>query len=321
MAKNKNTTLTLDVGTMKLAQMLAGPHHAHIKALEDEFNVVIRDESSIFKITGTPKAVQETGLAMKALLDIAKRRDFDLSDVSSVLLHGPDDTGGGMAQIVTRKKTITAKTVAQSDYIRAIEKHDLVFGVGPAGTGKTYLAAAYAVSQLEAGKVDRIILTRPAVEAGEKLGYLPGDMKEKIDPYLRPIYDALFDTMVPEKIERALESGAIEIAPLAFMRGRTLSNAIVLIDEAQNTSGMQMKMALTRLGDNSKMIVTGDPSQTDLPGNMVSGLKEAINILKNVPDIAIQYFSNKDVVRHKLVGKIVDAYDQAKNIYARSPDA
>jgi len=321
MAKNKNTTLTLDVGTMKLAQMLAGPHHAHINGLEEEFGVIIRDESTIFKITGSAKAVQETGLAMKALLDIARRRDFDLSDVNSVLRHGEAPNKGGMAQIVTRKKTLTAKTVAQSEYIRAIEKHDLIFGVGPAGTGKTYLAAAYAVSQLEAGKVDRIILTRPAVEAGEKLGYLPGDLKEKVDPYLRPIYDALHDTMQPEKIEKALESGAIEIAPLAFMRGRTLANAIVLVDEAQNTTGMQMKMALTRLGDNSKMIVTGDPSQIDLPHGAISGLREAVTILKNVPEVAIMTFSNKDVVRHKLVGKIVEAYDRAKNIYAKSPDA
>lgn len=322
MTKNKNTTLTLDVGTMKLAQMLAGPHHAHIKALEDEFGVDIRDESTIFKITGGAKAVQETGLAMKALMDIARRRDFDLSDVNSVLRHGEaGGDKGGMAQIITRKKTLTAKTVAQSEYIRAIEKYDLIFGVGPAGTGKTYLAAAYAVSQLEAGKVDRIILTRPAVEAGERLGFLPGDLKEKVDPYLRPIYDALNDTMQPEKIEKAIETGAIEIAPLAFMRGRTLANAIVLVDEAQNTTAMQMKMALTRLGDNSKMIVTGDPSQIDLPNGQISGLREAVTILKNVPEVAIMTFSNKDVVRHRLVGKIVEAYDRAKNIYAKSPDA
>lgn len=320
MAKNKITTLVLDVGTMKLAQMLAGPHHTHISEMEEAFGVDIRGESTIFKISGSPAAVQETGLAMKALLEIARRRDFDSADVTAIIHHGTDGDNA-MASISTRKKTIVAKTVVQSDYIRAIQNKDLVFGVGPAGTGKTYLATAYAASQLEAGNIDRIILTRPAVEAGERLGFLPGDMKEKVDPYLRPIYDALYDMMAPERVERAIESGAIEIAPLAFMRGRTLSNAVVLVDEAQNTTSMQMKMALTRLGEGSKIIVTGDPSQIDLPSGQISGLKEAVSILRNVPEISVITFTNKDVVRHKLVGKIVDAYDRHKTSAAKSPDA
>jgi len=319
-AKNKDTTLILDVGTMKLAQMMAGLHHTHIAELEAAYGVVIRDTSTVFKLTGPADAVQEAGMAMKAMLDIAKLRDFDLSDVQSIIRHG-DKTGHAMASIATRKKTVIAKTLAQSEYIRAIETSDLIFGIGPAGTGKTYLAAAYAAAQLEAGIIDRIILTRPAVEAGERLGFLPGDMKEKVDPYLRPIYDALYDMMPAERVEKAIESGAVEIAPLAFMRGRTLANAVVLVDEAQNTTSMQMKMALTRLGDNSKMIVTGDPSQIDLPPNQISGLKEAVSILRNVPEVSIITFTNKDVVRHKLVGKIVDAYDRHKNSHAKSPDA
>ncbi len=320
MAKAKNSILTLDVGTTKLAQMLAGPHHAHITELEQEFGVVIRDESTVFRITGPVAAVEEAGLAIKALMDIARRREFDTNDVIAVIRHGVE-ADNAMASISTRKKTIVAKTVTQSDYMRAIQSKELVFGVGPAGTGKTYIATAYAASQLEAGNIDRIILTRPAVEAGERLGFLPGDMKEKVDPYLRPLYDALYDMLPPEKVARAIESGAIEIAPLAFMRGRTLTNAVVLVDEAQNTTSMQMKMVLTRLGENSRMIVTGDPSQIDLPNGQISGLKEAVSILGGVPEISIVKFGNKDVVRHKLVGKIVDAYDRSKTSHAKSPDA
>jgi phosphate starvation-inducible PhoH-like protein len=319
-AKSKDTTLTLDVGTIKLAQMLAGAAHAHIKQLEDAYGVTIHDSSTVFKITGSELCVNDAGQAMKAMITLAKTRSFDGADVASIIKHSNigDST---IASISTRKKTVTAKTPAQSEYIRAIESHDLIFGIGPAGTGKTYLAAAYAAAQLEAGLIDRIILTRPAVEAGERLGFLPGDMKEKVDPYLRPIYDALYDMMPAERVEKAIESGAVEIAPLAFMRGRTLANAVVLVDEAQNTTGAQMKMALTRLGDNAKMIVTGDPSQIDLPHGVISGLKEAVMVLAGVPEISIIKFTNKDVVRHKLVGKIVDAYDSHKNAQAKSPDA
>ncbi|MEP3265720.1 MAG: PhoH family protein [Hyphomicrobiales bacterium] len=213
------------------------------------------------------------------------------------------------AQISTRKKTIIARSKTQDEYIRAMGKKELVFGTGPAGTGKTYLVCAYAAAMLERGEVDRIILSRPAVEAGERLGFLPGDMKEKVDPYLRPLYDALYDMMPPERVERALASGMIEIAPLAFMRGRTLANSAVILDEAQNTTSMQMKMFLTRLGEDSKMFITGDPSQVDLPRGTISGLVEALRVLKGVKGIACIKFTAEDVVRHALVARIVNAYD------------
>ncbi len=215
------------------------------------------------------------------------------------------------AQISTRRKTVSARTPAQDAYVRAMDRADLVFGIGPAGTGKTYLAVAYAAALIERGDVDRLILSRPAVEAGERLGFLPGDMKEKVDPYLRPLYDALYDMMPAEKVERGLQSGMIEVAPLAFMRGRTLSNAVVLLDEAQNCTAMQMKMFLTRLGENSKMIVTGDPTQVDLPPGTRSGLVDALEILDGVDGMIRVNFTDKDVVRHELVARIVKAYDEA----------
>ena len=204
-----------------------------------------------------------------------------------------------------------ARTSGQDAYIRALKRHELVFGVGPAGTGKTWLAVAHAVALFERKEVDRIMLSRPAVEAGERLGFLPGDMREKVDPYLRPIYDALFDLMDARIVERAMQGGEIEIAPLAFMRGRTLSNAVVILDEAQNTTSMQMKMFLTRLGENGRMIVTGDPSQTDLPPGQTSGLSEAIRLLADVEGIGHVAFTAEDVVRHELVARIVLAYDNA----------
>ena len=214
-------------------------------------------------------------------------------------------------EINLRKRPVRARTAGQDAYIRALKRHELVFGVGPAGTGKTWLAVAYAVALFERKEVDRIILSRPAVEAGERLGFLPGDMREKVDPYLRPIYDALFDLMDARIVERAMQGGEIEIAPLAFMRGRTLSNAVVILDEAQNTTSMQMKMFLTRLGENGRMIVTGDPSQTDLPTGQTSGLAEAIRLLADVEGIGHVTFTADDVVRHELVARIVRAYDNA----------
>ena len=202
-----------------------------------------------------------------------------------------------------------ARTAAQDSYIRALKRHELVFGVGPAGTGKTWLAVAYAAQLFERKEVDRIILSRPAVEAGERLGFLPGDLREKVDPYLRPIYDALYDLMDARIVERALQGGEIEIAPLAFMRGRTLTNAVIILDEAQNTTTMQMKMFLTRLGENSRMIVTGDPSQVDLPNGQASGLAEAVKLLDGVDGIAQVKFTAEDVIRHELVARIVAAYE------------
>src|SRR5439155_10766692 len=214
-------------------------------------------------------------------------------------------------EINLRKRPVRARTSGQDAYVRALKRYTLVFATGPAGTGKTWLAVAYAIAMFERKEVDRIILSRPAVEAGERLGFLPGDMREKVDPYLRPIYDALSDLMDARVVERALQGGEIEIAPLAFMRGRTLANAVVILDEAQNTTTMQMKMFLTRLGENSRMIVTGDPSQIDLPPGQVSGLVEAVSLLAGVQGIAQIRFTSADVVRHPLVARIVDAYDAA----------
>src|SRR5262252_5846509 len=209
------------------------------------------------------------------------------------------------------ERRVRARTTAQDAYVRALKRHTLVFSTGPAGTGKTWLAVAYAVQLFERKEVDRIILSRPAVDAGERLGFLPGDMREKVDPYLRPIYDALFDLMDSRIAERALQTNEIEIAPLAFMRGRTLSNAVVILDEAQNATSMQMKMFLTRLGENSRMVVTGDPSQVDLPSGQTSGLAEAVRLLANVDGIGCVAFTHEDVIRHELVAKIVAAYDHA----------
>jgi phosphate starvation-inducible protein PhoH and related proteins len=206
---------------------------------------------------------------------------------------------------------VRARTAAQDSYIRALKRHELVFGVGPAGTGKTWLAVAHAAQLFERKEVDRIILSRPAVEAGERLGFLPGDLREKVDPYLRPIYDALYDVMDARVVERALQTGEIEIAPLAFMRGRTLTNAAIILDEAQNTTTMQMKMFLTRLGENSRMIVTGDPSQVDLPNGQTSGLAEATKLLDGVDGVSLVKFTAEDVIRHELVARIVAAYESA----------
>jgi phosphate starvation-inducible PhoH-like protein len=214
-------------------------------------------------------------------------------------------------EINLRKRRVRARTPAQDAYIRALKRHALVFASGPAGTGKTWLAVAHAIQLFERKEVDRIIVSRPAVEAGERLGFLPGDMREKVDPYLRPIFDALYDLMDARIVERALQTAEIEIAPLAFMRGRTLLNAAIILDEAQNTTSMQMKMMLTRLGENSRMVVTGDPSQVDLPPGQTSGLAEAVRLLEGVEGIGHSAFSSADVIRHELVARIVEAYDKA----------
>jgi phosphate starvation-inducible PhoH-like protein len=223
-------------------------------------------------------------------------------------------------QISTRKKTVTARTPAQDAYLRALARHELVLAVGPAGTGKTYLAVAHAVALLEKGEVDRVVLSRPAVEAGERLGFLPGDMREKVDPYLRPLYDALYDLMPAERVERGIAAGTIEIAPLAFMRGRTLANAAIILDEAQNATSMQMKMFLTRLGENARMTVAGDITQIDLPGGQASGLIEAVRLLAEVDGVSIVRFSEKDVVRHELVARIVRAYESAGRAAAQESE-
>ena len=231
----------------------------------------------------------------------------DRENPGSLPAYHSNDEGNA---IVTKKKRISARTPMQSDYIAAMKKNRMVFGIGPAGTGKTYLAVARAVEMVESGKVERIILTRPAVEAGERLGFLPGELKEKMDPYMRPLYDALYDTMPSDKVQKKILSEEIEIAPLAFMRGRTLNNAFIILDEAQNTTAQQMLMFLTRMGENSYMLITGDPSQIDLPPGVQSGLKEAMTILKDEEEIGFVYFSAQDVVRHKLVARVIQAYDK-----------
>ncbi len=226
-----------------------------------------------------------------------------------------------MAQIATRRRTVMARSPMQDAYIRAFDQAELIFGIGPAGTGKTYLAVAYAAAMLERGAVERLILSRPAVAPGERLGFLPGDMRDKVDPYLRPLYDALYDMMPADKVERGLQSGVIEVAPLAFMRGRTLANAVVILDEAQNSLPMQMKMFLTRFGENARMIVTGDPSQIDLPAGQTSGLNEAVGLLDGVAGISVIGFTVADVVRHPLVARIVEAYEAPRGRTEKGDEA
>jgi len=296
-----------------LTQLL-GEYDAHLALIEDRLGIEAHAHGNVVILSGAESACElARGVLENLYARIAKSETVGAGDFDGLIRHARQETGpsDGQAQIATRRRVVKARTLAQSTYIRALERVDLVFGIGPAGTGKTYIAVAFAAHCLERGVVERIILSRPAVEAGERLGFLPGDMRDKVDPYLRPLYDALYDVLPPEKVERDLEAGVIEIAPLAFMRGRTLSNAVVILDEAQNTTSMQMKMFLTRLGEGSKMIVTGDPSQTDLPSGVKSGLDEAVRLLDGVQGIESVRFANADVVRRDLVAKIVDAYDKA----------
>lgn len=293
---------------------LLGEFDSHLALIEDRLGIEAHAHGNVVILTGPDGACTMARSVLEQLYDrVAKGETVGPGDFDGLIRHQRQETGpkDGQAQIATRRRVVKARTLAQSTYIRALEKTDLVFGIGPAGTGKTYLAVAFAAQCLERGLVERIILSRPAVEAGERLGFLPGDMRDKVDPYLRPLYDALYDVLPPEKVERDLEQGIIEIAPLAFMRGRTLANAFVILDEAQNTSSMQMKMFLTRLGENSKMVITGDPTQIDLPSGISSGLDEAVRVLDGVPDIQVCRFQNVDIVRRDLVAKIVDAYDRA----------
>ncbi|MFM9942649.1 MAG: PhoH family protein [Hyphomicrobiaceae bacterium] len=295
---------------------LLGEFDANLALLESRLGIDAHANGNVITLSG-PRAPCETARTVLLTLyeRIAKGEPIATGDVDGLIRHVVSSNGAkqpeGMAQIRTRRRIVTARTPTQSTYIRALDKTDLVFGVGPAGTGKTYLAVAYGAACLERGLVERIILSRPAVEAGERLGFLPGDMREKVDPYLRPLYDALYDVLPPEKVEKDLETGIIEIAPLAFMRGRTLAHAFVILDEAQNTTTMQMKMFLTRLGEGSKMVVTGDPSQIDLPKGQASGLDEAVRLLDGVKGIEAVRFTSGDVVRRDLVARIVEAYDRA----------
>ena len=298
----------------RLLTRLLGEYDAHLALIEDRLGIEAHAHGNVVILNGSEGACDVAREVLEALYARVGNGDhIGAGDFDGLIRHArhEDVPADGQAQIATRRRVVKARTPMQSAYIRALEKVDLVFGIGPAGTGKTYLAVAFAAQCLERGLVERIILSRPAVEAGERLGFLPGDMREKVDPYLRPLYDALYDVLPPEKVERDLEQGVIEIAPLAFMRGRTLANAFVILDEAQNTTSMQMKMFLTRIGENSKMVVTGDPSQIDLPYGMTSGLEEAVGLLAAVPGVTPVRFTSADVVRRDLVAKIVEAYDRA----------
>ena len=293
---------------------LLGEYDGHLALLEERLGIEAQAHGNMVTLTG-PSAACETArdVLEKLYARIRQGEDIGPGDLDGLLRHAGNDAAptDGLAQIRTRRRIVTARSPIQGAYIQAMQRVDLVFGLGPAGTGKTYLAVAFAAQCLERGLVDRIVLSRPAVEAGERLGFLPGDMREKVDPYLRPLYDALYDVLPQAKVERDLDTGVIEIAPLAFMRGRTLAHAFVILDEAQNTTSMQMKMFLTRLGEGSKMAVTGDPSQVDLPPGQRSGLEEAVGLLSGIRGIEAIRFTSADVVRRDLVARIVDAYDHA----------
>jgi phosphate starvation-inducible PhoH-like protein len=287
---------------------LCGPLDAHLRRIEEALGVKIAHRHEQFKVDGPKASAQRAMDVLQALYEIAQRT-IDPAVVQLTLAGDGSMSDEDAAMLVTRRADLRARTPTQALYLENIAKHDITFGIGPAGTGKTYLAVACAVDALERATVQRIVLTRPAVEAGERLGFLPGDLTQKVDPYLRPLYDALYDLMGYEKVQKAFERNALEIAPLAFMRGRTLNNAFVILDEAQNTSVEQMKMFLTRIGFGAKAVVTGDVSQIDLPKQQLSGLIDAERVLRRVSGIAITHFTSADVVRHPLVAKIVDAYD------------
>ena len=314
-ATTGNARLVVPFEDNRRLTSILGEYDSNLALIEDRLGIEAHAHGNVVILTGPEAGCSIARQVLEELYQRAQRGDhIGPGDFDGLIRHarqeaGPGDSGG-QAQVATRRRVIKARTPMQSTYMRAIQSTDLVFGIGPAGTGKTYLAVAYAAHFLERGIVERIILSRPAVEAGERLGFLPGDMREKVDPYLRPLYDALYDVLPPEKVERDIETGVIEIAPLAFMRGRTLANAFVILDEAQNTTSMQMKMFLTRLGENAKMVVTGDPSQIDLPPGMTSGLEEAVRLLKGVEGIEAVRFATADVVRRDLVAKIVDAYEK-----------
>lgn len=309
----------INVDRMEQAVSLFGSFDENIRQIEREFSVSVVSRGSELKVTGEePENVQKGVRAVNGLLTLINRgealSDQNVRYVLSLVNDGNEDKLEQMAAdcvcITSKGKPVKPKTLGQKKYIETIKKNTITLGVGPAGTGKTYLAVAMAVTAFRAKEINRIILTRPAVEAGEKLGFLPGDLQSKVDPYLRPLYDALFDMLGAENFQKHQERGDIEVAPLAYMRGRTLDDSFIILDEAQNTTTEQMKMFLTRLGFNSKMVVTGDITQIDLPDGKRSGLKEAIKVLKNIEDIGVVKFNEKDVVRHRLVQDIIKAYEK-----------
>ena len=297
-----------------------GSFDENVRKIEDAFGIKITNRNNELKVTGDEEAADKGCRAIEALLALsAKGEEIDEQKVRyliNLVNTGNEDQVSKMAKdvvcVTAKGRPVKAKTIGQQNYLKAIEKNTITIGVGPAGTGKTYLAVAAAVAAFRERKINRIILTRPAVEAGERLGFLPGDLQEKVNPYLRPLYDGLQEMLGLDSYQKLMEKGVIEVAPLAYMRGRTLNNAFIILDEAQNTTREQMKMFLTRLGENSIMVVTGDLTQIDLPEGKKSGLKNAVTVLKDVKDIAIRFLSEKDVVRHPLVQEIVKAYERAE---------
>jgi phosphate starvation-inducible protein PhoH and related proteins len=314
---------TLEFPDNRLLIDLCGEFDRNLAQIEDKLQVQILRRGNHLGVIGDEDARSRAAAVLEALYGrLEAGREIDPGAIDGEIRMGGSEAGtgsrsgdqmelfqGGQVEIKTRKKLVEPRTEAQKAYVRALFTHELAFGIGPAGTGKTYLAVAVGVSLFIGGHVDRIILSRPAVEAGERLGFLPGDMKDKVDPYMQPLYDALNDFLPGKQVTKLIEEKRIEIAPLAFMRGRTLSNAFVVLDEAQNATAMQMKMFLTRLGEGSRMVVTGDRSQVDLPRGVTSGLSEAERLLKSISDLSFTYFTAKDVVRHPLVAKIIEAYD------------
>ena len=299
---------------------LCGEYDRNLTEIETRLGVQILRRGNQLAVHGEPDAQAEAREILMSLYQrLEQGRSVNPGDIDREFRMAPEEAApddqmemfeGGPVEIKTRKKLVEPRTDAQKAYVRSLFDNELAFGIGPAGTGKTYLAVAVGVNMFITGQVDKIILSRPAVEAGEKLGYLPGDMKDKVDPYMQPLYDALGDFLPGKQLARMIEEKTVEIAPLAFMRGRTLSNAFVVLDEAQNATSMQMKMFLTRLGEGSRMVVTGDRTQIDLPRGVASGLRDAERLLGNIPKISFNYFTSKDVVRHPLVAAIIEAYEK-----------
>ena len=314
-------TRTLHFDNARQLQSLYANDLQLLKRMEDSLGVKVTTREGWVKLEGEPEKIEKAERVFNQLEEAQKKgvpiqkHEFQYALNSVSESRGDDLTDAVSMKITTssRKPAIVARSAGQKNYLEAIDKHDIVFGIGPAGTGKTYLAVAMAVSALKKDQVSRIILTRPAVEAGEALGFLPGELEQKIAPYLRPLYDALRDMLEPEEIERSIARQTIEVAPLAYMRGRTLNNAFVILDEAQNTTTEQMFMLLTRIGPHSKCVITGDVTQVDLPPNKRSGVVEALQALKNIPGIAIVYLNERDVVRHELVRSIITAYQQHRS--------
>ena len=315
----------ISVDRMEHAVSLFGSFDENIRQVEEEYSVKVISRGSDLKVSGEAENVAKATRAIEGLLTLINKGEAlseqNVRYVLSMVNEGSEDKLSEMVGdcicITAKGKPVKPKTLGQKKYVEAIRKNIVTLGAGPAGTGKTYLAVAMAVTAFRAKEVNRIILTRPAVEAGEKLGFLPGDLQQKVDPYLRPLYDGLFDMLGAEAFARYQERGSIEVAPLAYMRGRTLDDSFIILDEAQNTTREQMKMFLTRLGFNSKMVVTGDITQIDLPDGKKSGMLQAMRILKNIPDISVCQFTEKDVVRHKLVQEIIKAYEKNEEAHRK----